>query len=96
MRIEKFDIERFIGLAERYPEFEEKFIKRFDSKEAIEVYLKLAININAYFHCGYDYDYCYFECYDYFNMIKDLSIQLGIYKNEEEFKEDYCYEYFEI
>ena len=36
MRIEKFDIERFIGLAERYPEFEEKFIKRFDSKEAIE------------------------------------------------------------
>ena len=89
MGIEKFDIDELIGLAECYPEFEEKFIETFDSKESLKVYLKLAININAYFESGYDYDGEYFECYDYNNMIKDLSIQLGIYKNEEEFEEDY-------
>ena len=89
MGIEKFDIDELIGWAECYPEFEEKFIETFDSEESLKVYLKLAININAYFESGYDYDGEYFECYDYNNMIKDLSIQLAIYKNEEEFEEDY-------
>ena len=92
MGIEKFDINELIGYAECYPEFEEKFIETFDSEESLKVYLKLAINTNAYFESGYDYDGEYFECYDYNNIIKDLSIQLGIYKNEEEFKEDFYYE----
>ena len=92
MGIEKFDINELIGYAECYPEFEEKFIETFDSEESLKVYLKLAININAYFESGYDYDGEYFEHYNYNNMIKDLSIQLGIYKNEEEFKEDFYYE----
>ena len=92
MGIEKFDIDELIGWAEFYPEFEEKFIETFDSKESLKVYLKLAININAYFESGYDYDGEYFENYNYNNIIKDLSIQLGIYKNEEEFKEDFYYE----
>ena len=92
MGIEKFDINELIGYAECYPEFEEKFIETFDSEESLKVYLKLAININAYFESGYDYDGEYFENYNYNNIIKDLSIQLGIYKNEEEFKEDFYYE----
>ena len=92
MGIEEFDINELIDFAGWYPEFEEKFIKRFDSKEAIEVAVKLAINIDAYFESGYDYDGEYFECYDYENMIKDLAIQLGIYKNQEEFEEDFYYE----
>ena len=91
MGIEEFDIEELIDFAGWYPEFEEKFIKRFDSKEAIEVAVKLAINIDAYFESGYDYDGEYFEHYNYNNMIKDLSINFGIYKNEEEFEEDYYY-----
>ena len=92
MGIEEFDIEELIDFASLYPEFEEKFIKQFDSSEAIEVAVKLAINIDAYFESGYDYDGEYFECYDYNNMIKDLSINLGIFKNEQEFEEDYYYE----
>ena len=88
MGIEKFDIDELIDFASLYPEFEEKFIKRFDSKESIEVAVKLAINIDAYFESGYDYDGEYFEHYNYNNMIKDLSINFGIYKNEEEFEED--------
>ena len=92
MGIEEFNIDELIGWAECYPEFEEKFIETFDSKESLKVYLKLAINIDAYFESGYDYDGEYFENYNYNNMIKDLSIQLGIYKNEEEFKEDFYYE----
>ena len=92
MGIEEFDINELIGFAECYPEFEEKFIETFDSSEAIEVAVKLAINIDAYFESGYDYDGEYFEHYNYNNIIKDLSIQLGIYKNEEEFKEDFYYE----
>ena len=92
MGIEEFDIDELIGWAEFYPEFKEKFIETFDSKESLKVYLKLAININAYFESGYDYDGEYFENYNYNNIIKDLSIQLGIYKNEEEFKEDFYYE----
>ena len=92
MGIEEFDINELIIFAEFYPEFEEKFIETFDSEESLKVYLKLAININAYFENGYDYDGEYFEHYNYNNIIKDLSIQLGIYKNEEEFKEDFYYE----
>ena len=92
MGIEEFDIEDLIGWGSLYSEFEEKFIETFDSNEAIEVAVKLAINIDAYFESGYDYDGEYFEHYNYNNMIKDLSIQLGIYKNEEEFEEDYYYE----
>lgn len=92
MGIEKFDIDELIGLAECYPEFEEKFIETFYSEESLKVYLKLTININAYFESGYDYDGEYFENYNYNNIIKDLSIQLGIYKNEEEFRKDFYYE----
>ena len=89
MGIEEFDIEDLIGWGSSFPEFEEKFIETFDSSEAIEVAVKLAINIDAYFKSGYDMDYCYFENYDYWNMVKDLGILYGIYKNEEEFEEDY-------
>ena len=88
MGIEKFNIEDLIVWAECYPEFKEKFIETFDNKESLEVFLKLTINVNAYFESGYDYDGEYFECYNYENMIKDLAIQLGIYKNQEEFEED--------
>ena len=92
MGIEKFNIEDLIVWAECYPEFKEKFIETFDNKESLEVFLKLTINVNAYFESGYDYDGEYFEHYNYNNMIKDLSINLGIFKNEQEFEEDYYYE----
>ena len=88
MGIEEFDIEDLIEWGSFFPEFEEKFIETFDSSEAIEVAVKLAINIDAYFKSGYDYDGEYFENYDYWNMVKDLGILYGIYKNEEEFEED--------
>ena len=94
MRKEKFNIEYLIVWAECYPEFKEKFVETFDSKESLEVCVKLTININSYFEYGYDYDGEYFDCYDYNNMIKDLGILYGIYKNKEEFEKDYNYEYF--
>ena len=81
---EEFNIETLLEWASHYPEFEEKFIKTFDSKESLEVCLKLTININDYFETEY------IEAeYDYENMIRDLGIQFKIYKNEEEFEEDY-------
>ena len=81
---EEFNIETLIEWASRYPEFEEKFIDTFDSKESLEVFLKLTINVNDYFETKY------IEAeYDYKNMIRDLEIQFKIYKNEEEFKADY-------
>ena len=81
---EEFNIETLIEWASRYPEFEEKFIETFDSKESLEVFLKLTINVNDYFETKY------IEAeYDYKNMIRDLEIQFKIYKNEEEFKADY-------
>ena len=95
MGIEKFYIDKLIGWAECYPEFEEKFIETFDSKKSLEVCVKLTININSYFEYGYDYDGEYFEYYNYENMILDLSIHYGIYKNKEEFEEDYYDEYTE-
>ena len=86
---EEFNIETLIEWAGYYPEFEEKFIETFDSKESLEVYLKLTINVNDYFDVEYDYGNNYFERYDYENMIRDLGIQFKIYKNEEEFEDDY-------
>lgn len=81
---EEFNIETLIEWASRYPEFEEKFIETFDSKESLEVFLKLTINVNDCFETKY------IEAeYDYKNMIRDLEIQFKIYKNEEEFKADY-------
>ena len=81
---EEFNIETLIEWASQYPEFEEKFIETFDSKESLEVFLKLTINVNDYFETKY------IEAeYDYKNMIRDLEIQFKIYKNEEEFKADY-------
>ena len=86
---EEFNIETLIEWTSRYPEFEEKFIETFDSKESLEVYLKLTINVNDYFDIEYDYGDSCFERYDYENMIRDLGIQFKIYKNEEEFEDDY-------
>ena len=86
---EEFNIETLLEWASHYPEFEEKFIETFDSKESLEVYLKLIINVNDYFDTEYDYDDGYLERYDYENMIRDLGIQFKIYKNEEEFEKDY-------
>ena len=81
---EEFNIETLIEWASWYPEFKEKFIETFDSKESLEVFLKLTINVNDYFETKY------IEAeYDYKNMIRDLEIQFKIYKNEEEFKADY-------
>ena len=81
---EEFNVEILIKWASRYPEFEEKFIETFDSKESLEVCLKLTINVNDYFEAEY------IEAeYDYENMIRDLGIQFKIYKNEEEFEDDY-------
>ena len=71
---EEFNIETLIKWASHYPEFEEKFIETFDSKESLEVYLKLTINVNDYFDTEYDYDDGYLERYDYENMIRDLGI----------------------
>ena len=80
----EFNVEALIKWTSHYPEFEEKFIKTFDSKESLEVCLKLTININDYFETEY------IEAeYDYENMIRDLGIQFKIYKNEEEFEDDY-------
>ena len=86
---EEFNIETLIEWASYYPEFEEKFVKTFDSKESLEVVLKMTINVNDYFETGYNYDEGDYECYNYENMIRDVGIQFKIYKNEEEFEDDY-------
>lgn len=86
---EEFDIKTLIEWASYYPEFEEKFVEIFDSKESVEVVLKLTINVNDYIEKGYDYDEGKFERYNYEDMIRDLGIRFGIYKNEEEFEDDY-------
>lgn len=94
---EEFDIEILIRWASYYPEFQEKFVETFDSKESLEVVLKLTININDYFETGYDYDEGEFERYNYEDMIRDIGIRFGIYKNEEEFEDDYYdVEYIEV
>ena len=71
---EEFNIETLIEWASRYPEFEEKFIETFDSKELLEVYLKLTINVNNYLETGYDYDKGFFQKYNYETIIRDLGI----------------------
>ena len=86
---EEFNIEMLIRWASYYPEFEEKFVDTIDNKESLEIVLKLTINVNDYIEKGYDYDEGEFERYDYENMIRDLGIHFGIYKNEEEFEDDY-------
>ena len=86
---EGFDVKILIKWASYYPEFEEKFVETFDSKESLEVVLKLTINVDDYIEKGYDYDEGEFERYNYEDMIRDLGIRFGIYKNEEEFEDDY-------
>ena len=71
---EEFNVEILIKWASRYPEFEEKFIETFDSKELLEVYLKLTINVNNYLETGYDYDEGFFQKYNYETIIRDLGI----------------------
>lgn len=94
---EEFNIETLLGWASCYPEFQEKFVEKFDSKESLEVVLKLMINVNDYIEKGYDYDEGDYEHYDYENMIRDIGIKFGIYKNEEEFEDDYYNEeYIEV
>lgn len=91
---EEFNIETLLGWASYYPEFQEKFVEKFDSKESLEVVLKLMIN---YIEKGYDYDEGDYERYDYENMIRDIGIKFGIYENEEEFEDDYYDEdYIEV
>ena len=70
----EFNVEALIKWASRYPEFEEKFIETFDSKELLEVYLKLTINVNNYLETGYDYDEGFFQKYNYETIIRDLGI----------------------
>ena len=84
---EEFSMYQFITCASSYPEFEEKFIKIFDSKEVMETSIKLTVDIESK-----DYEYReYGEIrYNYYNIIRDLGINYGIYKNEQEFKDDYC------
>lgn len=86
---EEFNIETLIEWASYYPEFEEKFVETFDNKDSLEVVLKMTINVNDYIEKGYNYDEGDYECYDYEHMIRDMGIQFKIYKNEEEFEEDY-------
>lgn len=94
---EEFNIETLLGWASYYPEFQEKFVEKFDSKESLEVVLKLMINVNDYIEKDYDYDEGDYEHYDYENMIRDIGIKFGIYKNEEEFEGDYYdEEYIEV
>lgn len=91
---EEFNIETLLGWASYYPEFQEKFVEKFNSKESLEVVLKLMIN---YIEKGYDYDEGDYERYDYENMIRDIGIKFGIYENEEEFEDDYYDEdYIEV
>lgn len=94
---EEFNIETLLGWASYYPEFEEKFVETFNSKESFEVTLKLMINVNDYIEKSYDYDEGEFERYNYEDMIRDLGIKFGIYENEEEFEDDYYDEdYIEV
>lgn len=78
----EFDIDTFIKFARRSTKFYKEFIEKFDSKEAIEISIKLAINIQD------DKYYNIVDCCDLFKIIKDVGILYGIYENEEEFCKD--------
>ena len=75
----EFDIDELKKLAdEKYPKFYDEFIDNFDNDESLIVSIKLAVNLDDY----YFYDYKY--------IIRDLAINYGIYKDEQEADKD-CY-----
>ena len=90
MENKNFDIEKLkelIGYAYYYNKFYEEFIKSFNSYESMMVSIKLAINIEDDKYCYYYFGYKYY----YDEIIKDLGLHYGIYKNEEEVEEDLHY-----
>lgn len=93
MRREDFDINKLIKEAEGYyPRFYEEFVLSFDSVESMEVSIKLAINIesNEYkYNLFNSYSNYYEYYYNYRKIIRDLAINYGIYKDEEEMGEDF-------
>ena len=85
---EEFNIYEFIGFAEtHYNKFYKKFVLSFDTIEAMEVGIKIAINIEN--ECYKILCYGNIEVYSYHKIIRDLGINYGIYKNEREFRKDY-------
>ena len=93
MRREDFDINKLIKEAEGYyPKFYEEFVLIFDSIESMEVSIKLAINIesNEYkYNLFNSYSNYYEYYYNYRKIIRDLAINYGIYKDEEEMGKDF-------
>ena len=92
---EDFDVNKIIKIAEEYyPKFYDEFILSFNNKEVMETSIKLAINIENDKYTKYNilnsYIKNYYSChYNYYNMVRDLAINYGIYKDEKEMEKDY-------
>ena len=91
--MEKFDIETLkLTAEESHPRFYREFVKKVDDNIWLETSIKLAINIE-------DDDYKYINHfgkihYDYYQIIKNVGMFYGIYKNESDFYRDDFGPYF--
>ena len=96
---EYFKIEALIRVAKKcYPKFYDEFIKNFDSEESLKVSIKLLFdNVNdIYMECVDPDPYDEEWWFNYHDLIRDLGLHYGVYKNKEEFNKDYLdYKYID-
>ena len=91
--MEKFNIEILKKIAEEFhPKFYREFVKKIDDNIWLETSIKLMINLD-------DNDYKYIDYnekikYDYYQIIKEVGMRYGIYKDESDFYRDYFNKYF--
>ena len=91
-RKEYFRTENLIEISERfYPKFYSEFIKSFDSEESLKVSIKLLFdNVNdIYMECVDPDPYDEEWWFNYHDLIRDLGLHYGVYKNKEEYDKDY-------
>ena len=91
--MEKFNIEIFKKIAEEFhPKFYREFVSKIDDDIWLETSIKLAINIDDDYYKYIDYNEKI--KYDYYQIIKNVGMFYGIYKNESDFYKDYFGPYF--
>ena len=87
---EYFKTRKLIEISKNYyPKFYKEFILNFKNKKSLDVFIKLTIDIenDEYIYLRFDSNVEY-HCYNYENIIRDLAIKHGIYKDEEEMRKD--------
>ena len=83
----KFDVNKLIEYAKEYcPKFCDEFLSNFKNSKAIEVCVRLTIDLT-------DEEYIFYRYgggreFDYLAIIRKLGIQFNIYENYENFYKD--------